>query len=370
MAEIQNRPNLQLKVVVASAAVIPRYGDLRGIIEADGFDVSGSAHTLIEGETPLTMAQSVGLGTVSLSGILQTIQPDITVAVGDRFDVLSWVIASAMMNIPIAHTMGGERSGTIDESIRHAITKFANIHFPASSDAYERIVRMGEDETNVHLTGCPRIDYLKHSTDESAGQINDSHADIFERFQGVGQPFSVKKEKFLLVSFHPVTTEYGTNGQYVVEILAALQNIGLKVIMLWPNADAGSGEIAKQIRVYRENNDTSWLTMFVNLPIDVYNYLMSHCLCIIGNSSSAIREGEFLGTPVVNIGSRQNQRQMGANVKNVNNDRAEIFSAVQNQIEHGRYKSEFIYGQGDAARKIVDEIEKFDFRKVQKINTY
>jgi UDP-hydrolysing UDP-N-acetyl-D-glucosamine 2-epimerase len=371
MNEIKRRPNLNLQVIVGAAAVISRYGLVSDLIKQDGFEVTASANTLIEGESPLAMSQSVGMGTIQLSNILDHLQPDFVLAIGDRFDVLSWVISAAMMNIPIAHTMGGERSGTIDESIRHAITKFSNIHFPASADAYERLIKMGEEDNTVHLTGCPRIDYVKQSlTDMQCNTNKHSGYDLFKDFRGVGTPFNTRSENFLLVSFHPVTTEYGLNGQAVDELLGALNELQYRVIMLWPNSDAGSGEVSKRIRVFRETHNPAWLNLFVNLPIDIYNDLMDRCLCLVGNSSSAIREAEYIGTPVVNIGSRQNLRQIGGNVINVDANKKKILVALKKQIKHGKYDSQFVYGDGNASSRIIDVIESVNIKATQKLNSY
>ena len=154
MKAIQEHPDLELKLLLAGAAVLPRFGDLRQILLDDGFIPDIITNSIVEGETPSAMSKSVGLGMIDYSMSLENMGPDCVVAVGDRFDVLPWVLSAAMMNIPIAHTMGGERTGTIDESIRHAITKFAHIHFPANQDSADRIIAMGEDPAAVHVVGC------------------------------------------------------------------------------------------------------------------------------------------------------------------------------------------------------------------------
>ena len=140
--------------------------------------------------------------------------------------------------------------------------------------------------------------------------------------------------------------------------------------MIWPNADAGSDEISKEIRKFRENNDPNWLHLFVNLPIEVYVQLMYQCSCMIGNSSSAIREGETIGVPAVNIGSRQNMRLKGKNIIDVNPNRKEIIKAINNQINHGRFKTEYLYGEGGSGEKISEILSKTSIVNTQKINYY
>ena len=370
MRAVNAHPELELSFVLAGAAVLPRFGDLRELVKEDGFTPDILTNTIVEGETPPAMSKSIGLGMIDYSMSLEKISPDCVLAIGDRFDVLPWVLAATMMNIPVAHTMGGERSGTIDESIRHAITKFANIHFPANEDSALRIEKMGEDPKTIHVVGCPRIDYVIECLDRVKEGGTVSSTEIFNRYKGVGQEFVLEEEPFLLVSFHPVTTEFGSNSHHIGEILAALDELKLKTIMIWPNADAGSDEISKTIRVFRENQKPDWLHLFVNLPIDVYVQLMHQCACMIGNSSSAVREGEVIGVPAVNVGSRQNMRLKGENLVDVEPDRKEIVEAIRKQIEHGHYDSEFLYGSGGSGEKIAQMLSKITIESTQKVNHY
>lgn len=370
MQAIKAHPDLELGFVLAGAAVLPRFGDLRKRVQEEGFIPDIVTNTIVEGETPTAMSKSIGLGMIDYSMSLEKLAPDCAIAIGDRFDVLPWVLAASMMNIPVAHTMGGERSGTIDESIRHAITKFANIHFPANQDAAARIIKMGEHENSVNVVGCPRIDYVIECLDEiKAGNLISSE-EIFRHYKGVGREFDIETEPFLLVSFHPVTTEFGSNKHHIRALLGALDALKIKTIMIWPNADAGSDEISKEIRVFRENHQPDWLHLFVNLPINVYVQLMHQCACMLGNSSSAIREGETIGVPAVNIGSRQNMRQKGKNIIDVAPDQDQIVEAVRQQMAHGHYASEFLYGAGGAGKKIAEILANTNLATTQKINAY
>src|SRR5258707_9764639 len=160
MRAISAHPALELQVVAAASALLDRYGTVVDLVEQDGFAIAAKVHMLIEGETPATMAKSTGLGLLELPTVFDTLAPDIVLTVGDRFETMATTLAAAYMNITIAHTMGGEVSGTIDESIRHAVTKFAHIHFPASREAAERIIKLGEPPETVFRVGCPRIDLV------------------------------------------------------------------------------------------------------------------------------------------------------------------------------------------------------------------
>jgi len=363
MRAVRDHPELELQLVVGASALLDRYGTVLDVIERDGFEPDERVFMLIEGETPATMAKSTGLGLLELPTAFDRLDPDVVITVGDRFETMATALAATYMNIPLAHTMGGEVSGNIDESIRHAVTKFAHIHFPACADAADRIVRMGEDPANVHMVGCPRMDLVA----EVLADGGDGLSSLFE--VGVGGRFSLD-EPFLLVSQHPVTTEYGDGGHQIGETLAAVQELDLPAIVLWPNADAGSEDIAAGMRRFREHEDDSKLHFFKNLPTTDYIRLMARTSCLVGNSSSAIREGAFIGTPSVNIGHRQDGRQRGPNLLDVAYDRGEIAGAVRRQLEHGPYETAPIYGDGHAGTRIADVLAETEMPSIQKRITY
>lgn len=363
MCAIQDHPDLELQVVAAASALLDRYGSVVDLIKQDGFNPAARVYMLVEGEIPATMAKSTGVGLMELPTIFDQLEPDIVLTVGDRFETMATTLAAAYMNIPLAHTMGGEVSGTIDESIRHAVTKFAHIHFPACSDARERIIKLGERPEDVHLVGCPRIDLVAEVLERDRNGLG---PDLFR--EGVGGVFNLN-EPFLMLSQHPVTTEYGAGERQITESLLAIEQMGLPTVALWPNADAGSDDIARGMRKFREHHDDSNIHFFKNLPTDIYISLMRRTTCLIGNSSSAIREGAFIGTPAVNIGSRQDMRQRGSNVIDVGYDREEIADAIQHQVDNGCYETEPIYGDGHAGVRIADVLSTCSWR-IQKRITY
>jgi UDP-hydrolysing UDP-N-acetyl-D-glucosamine 2-epimerase len=347
MRAVEEHLDLELQLVVGASALLDRYGSVAELIERDGFEPVERVFMLIEGETPSTMAKSTGLGLLELPTAFERLAPDVVITVGDRFETMATALAATYMNIPLAHTMGGEVSGNIDESIRHAVTKFAHVHFPASEGAGERIVKMGEDPENVHVVGCPRMDLVAEVLEDGS----DGLSDLFE--VGVGGRFSLD-EPFLIVSQHPVTTEYGDGKRQIQETLKAVQDLGVPAIVLWPNADAGAEHIAAGMRQWREHNDDSRLHFFKNLETSDYIKLMARTACLVGNSSSAIREGAFIGTPAVNIGPRQEGRERGSNVVDVEYDNAQIAGAVRDQMANGRYRMEPIYGDGHAGERIAE----------------
>jgi UDP-hydrolysing UDP-N-acetyl-D-glucosamine 2-epimerase len=363
MRAILAHPALELQVVVGASALLDRYGSLVQEIEKDGFTPAARVYMLVEGETPTTMAKSTGLGLLELPTVFEQIRPDVVLTVGDRFETMATTLAAAYMNIPLAHTMGGEVSGTIDESIRHAVTKFAHVHFPACSEARERIIRLGERPEDVHLVGCPRVDLVLEVQERYA---EGPGPDLFA--EGVGGTFDLG-QPFVMVSQHPVTTEYGEGERQITETLHAVREVGLPAIVFWPNADAGADDVARGIRKFRERHDDSRFHFFKNLPAETYVRLMMRTACLVGNSSSGIREGAFIGTPAVNVGSRQEMRQRGRNVADVDHDRRRIAEAVAAQVRHGRYAPEAIYGDGRAGERIAAILAERPLR-VQKRITY
>lgn len=251
------------------------------------------------------------------------------------------------MNIPVAHIQGGEVTGSIDEKVRHAVTKLADLHFVSTEKAAERVVRMGENRDHVFITGCPSIDL--------AGDILASPAldfNPFARYGGVGQTLDLENG-YLVVMQHPVTTEYEQARQQVTETLYAVHDIERPVLWFWPNVDAGSDGTSKAIRTFRELESTPNTHFFKNMAPTDFLRLIYNSTCLIGNSSVGIRESAFLGVPVVNIGSRQNGRERGHNVIDVGYDRQEIKGAIQRHILNGHYASDHTYGRGQAGKKIA-----------------
>ena len=348
MRAVREDSDLTLQLIVGASALLDRFGSVIDVIEADGFEANAKVTMIVEGETPGTMAKSTGLGLLELPTLLDLLKPHVVISVGDRFETMATAIAAAYMNIPVAHTMGGEISGTIDESVRHAVTKLSHVHFPANRQAADRIIRMGEDPAAVHVVGCPRIDLVAEIV-EKDGALGST--DWLER-EGAGAHIELD-EPFLLVTQHPVTTEYGQGEAQINETLAALQELRMPTIMLWPNADAGSEDTARGMRKFRERHRPEYIRFYKNFPIETWVRLMLASACIVGNSSAPIREGAYIGVPAVNIGTRQRGRDRGGNVVDVGCDRAEIVAAVRAQIAHGRYASDHLYGDGRAGGRIA-----------------
>lgn len=363
MSEIRKDSFFDLQLILTTSSILPRYGDISEIIKNDGFKINEKIFTLVEGETPATMAKSTGLALIEISSCFSRLKPDLIFVVGDRFETMSPALAASYMNIPIAHTMGGEVTGTIDESIRHALTKLSHLHFPASKEAKKRILMLGEKQKTVFNVGCPRIDFVKEVI------MKKKLIDKKILMRGVGKKIDINRP-FLVLSYHPVTTEYGRIDKQMRIILSVIDEIGFPTIILWPNADAGSADIAKVIRIFRENNKLNNARFFKNLPTETYIQIINKTHCLIGNSSSGIREGNFIGVPCVNIGTRQQGRERGDNVIDVDLNKKKITDAIFKQIKKKKFNQGKVYGNGNAAKKIIKILKKIENIEIQKRIAY
>jgi GDP/UDP-N,N'-diacetylbacillosamine 2-epimerase (hydrolysing) len=345
---VRDHPELELQLVAGASLVLERFGNALEVLTMDGFAPDATIRFIIEGETPATMAKSTGLGLLELPTVFELLQPDVVVTVADRFETIATAVAASYMNIPVAHTQGGEVSGSIDESVRHAVTKLAHVHFPATELAKQRVIAMGEDPAWVFNVGCPSIDLVAR-TDLGLRR------DVLEQFGGTGEPVD-PEQPFLLVMQHPVTTEYGQGLDQINQTLEAVGELGMQTLVFWPNVDAGSEDVAKGIRIFRELGQAHGFRFFRNLPPEMFVKLMAHCSCMVGNSSAALREGSFLGTPAVTVGSRQQGRERGSNLVEVEHDRAAIVDAIRDQLAHGPYERSSLFGDGTAGTKIADKL--------------
>jgi UDP-hydrolysing UDP-N-acetyl-D-glucosamine 2-epimerase len=344
---INRHPDLELQIVAAASALLDRYGNAVNVIERDGFKINRRVYMIVEGENLITSAKSTGLGLTELATVFDDLRPDAVITIADRYETIATSIAAAYMNIPLIHIQGGEVTGSIDEKVRHANTKLADIHLVSSVHAQERVARLGEDLDRIFVTGCPSIDLARRAI-ETAGEVES----LFERYGGVGRRFDLANG-YVVVLQHPVTTEYEQSRLQIEETLHAIAALDLPTLWFWPNVDAGSDGTSKGIRSFRERNNLPKVHFFKNLPPEDFIRLLNGSLCIIGNSSVAIRECAWLGVPAINIGSRQSGRDRGANVIDVGYEQEEIVRAVRTHLAKPRPKVDSIYGDGSAGERIA-----------------
>lgn len=350
MKAIQSDLDFELQTLCAGTMLLERFGQAERVVAADGFQIDGRVYLEVEGSVPVTMAKSIGLGIIEFSTEFQRLNPDVVLIIGDRYEALAATIAAAYMNLPVAHIQGGEISGSIDESARHAITKFAHLHLTSTERSASYIRQMGEHPDYVFNVGCPSGDYI-------IPMDADLSSDMFQKL-GVGGNIDVNSP-FFLVIFHPITTDLENQREQAVQLINALHEIQHPTIWIWPNVDAGSNHISKALRVYREHNNASWLYLIKNLDPITYQRTLKRAVCAIGNSSSFVRDSTFSGTPVVLVGNRQVGREHGENLISCPPISADIVHAIRKQTKLGRRPPSNLYGDGNASQKIIKALKSF-----------
>ncbi len=354
---IRDHNDLELQLVVAGSALLDRYGTAVNYIEEDGFEIAAKVFMVLEGENKTSMAKTTGLGVMELSNILYNLNPDAVVTIADRFETIATSIAAAYQNIPLIHIQGGEVTGNIDEKVRHANSKLADIHLVASENAKERLIKMGEDPDYVFNTGCPSID-IAHQVAESP----ELDFDPLQKYGGVGENINWK-DGYVVVMQHPVTTEYDEARNHVTMTLEAIHELGIPTFWFWPNVDAGADGTSNGIRSYREIHQPENIHFFKNMVPEDFLRLLVNSKGLVGNSSVGIRECAFLGVPVVNIGTRQNRRERGNNVIDVDYDKSQLKGAIQTVLNGDlRIQPNALYGNGDSGKKIADILADVELR--------
>jgi bifunctional UDP-N-acetylglucosamine 2-epimerase / N-acetylmannosamine kinase len=356
LVEINKDPELELQLVIAGSALLGRYGTAVNYIENDGFSIAAKVFVVLEGENPTSMAKTTGLAVMELANVFYNLKPDVVITIADRFETLATSIAASYQNIPLLHLQGGEVTGNIDEKVRHANTKLADIHLVASEDARQRVIKLGEDPDYVFCTGCPSIDLAAEVLKKPALDF-----DPIKKYGGVGSEIDLSNG-YLVVMQHPVTTEYQMARHQIDTTLHAIQDLNVPTLWFWPNVDAGSDSTSSGIRAFREKYDPENIHFFKNMEPNDFLRLLHHSKALIGNSSVGIRECSFLGVPVVNIGSRQHRRERGKNIIDVDYNKEEIKEAITKHMNSPRPSSEHIFGDGTAGKQIADVIKKVPLR--------
>jgi len=344
---IKNHAKLELQLVVAGSALLNRYGSSIDYIENDGFEIKEKVFMILEGDNATSMGKTTGLGIMELSSVFYRLQPDEDITIADRLETIATSIAASYQNIPLVHIQGGEVTGNIDEKVRHANTKLADIHLVASQDAYERVIKMGERPEVVFNTGCPSIDLALEIKNNPTLDF-----DPFKKYGGVGELINWK-DGYIVVMQHPVTTEYKSAREDVLKTLDVIKELNIPTFWFWPNVDAGSDGTSSGIRRFREINQPKNIHFFKNMEPNDFLKLLANSKCLIGNSSVGIRECSYLGVPVVNIGTRQNNRKRGDNVIDVPHNEDKIRAAIEVQLFRKQINSESIYGNGNAGFQIA-----------------
>jgi UDP-hydrolysing UDP-N-acetyl-D-glucosamine 2-epimerase len=357
---IQKHPNLELELIVTGMHLSKEFGYTFKEIKRDRFKTA-ILNTLYSEDTGAAMTRTIGRCVLQLADTLEDMKPDILLVLTDLGHTLAGAIVGAYMNIPVAHISGGDVSGTVDEPVRHAITKLSHIHFPATKKSAERIIKMGEESWRVHIVGAPGLDSILNEKlivcEEIAKKYN----------------LDLAKPVVLMVQ-HPVTTECDEAAKQIRETLNAIVELKHQTVLIYPNADAGGRRMIKVIKKYEKY---PFIKTFKSLPHKEYLSLMKIADVMVGNSSSGIVEAPSFHLPVVNIGTRQEGRERAGNVIDVDYDKNKIIKAVKKALHDEKFKAKVKkckspYGDGKASQRIVKILSeiKIDKKLLQKRMTY
>jgi GDP/UDP-N,N'-diacetylbacillosamine 2-epimerase (hydrolysing) len=356
LQRIQQSQRLELSIIVTGMHLLRDYGLTVSQIEAAGLPIAARVAVEDGPPTGALMAKNVGRMLIGFVEALQTIQPDIVMVLGDRGEMLAGALAAIHLNIPVVHIHGGERSGTVDEPMRHAISKLAHFHFVATDESRMRLIRMGEVADHVFIVGAPGLDGLKQSV------LVDRQTLCAEVGLDPARPIA-------LVVYHPVLQEAGNSGEYAALIVDAVLAKGLQIMALKPNSDAGSASVRIALEARASAGD---IYLATHLPRPKYVSWLAATDILVGNSSSGIVEAATFGTPVVNIGSRQHLRQRNSNVIDSPVDRAGLDHALGRALASSRFDCDNIYGDGRAGERITELLASIDLSEssVAKTNVY
>ena len=351
---IKKSKKFELKIILTSSSILFKYGDLKKIIINDGFKVDYTFFSHIEGENNVTMTKSVSIIINELTTAFQLIKPDIVVTIGDRYETMATGICCSFLNIYLVHIQGGELTSSVDEKVRHAITKLSNLHLVCTNQAKKIVIQMGENKNRVFNVGCTSIDLIK--------KINFNKNLNLDKYKfGVGYKIDLEK-KYLVVLIHPNTLDYQKNLKLVSNTFKAITKLDIQTLWIWPNVDAGSDLISRFLRSEREEKKNLKINFYKNFEPEDFLKIIKKSECLIGNTSSGIRECSYLGIPFVNIGDRQDQRERGNNVIDTKINDKFISKNIQMAIKKKKkIKKSKLYGNGNASTKILKILNKIDF---------
>ena len=350
MSEIARDQQLILQLVVTGAHLSAEFGHTYRYIEQDGFHIDLKVDILLDGDTPLSITKSTGKGVMGFADAYDTLKPDIVVVLGDRYEILAAAQAAMLMQIPLAHIHGGETTeGAVDESIRHAVTKMAHLHFTSAAPYRQRVIQMGENPKNVFAVGAPGLDNF-------VGMDLPDHASLEESLG-----FELKKPLFL-VTFHPETLigkDPGATVRPLLDALAAFDNA--TCIITKANADAGGRAINTELGDFADKYSDRVL-LASSLGQSRYLGLLKLVDVVVGNSSSGVIEAPAVGVPSVNIGDRQKGRLRAASVVDCENTSLDITEAIHKCMSKVFRKQAFLcgnpYGEPGKISKEIKEILK------------
>lgn len=354
LEELNRRSDVDLHVILGGTALLSKYSSkyahVRTMLEDSGIKNIYEMYFNLEGDNHVTKAKTTGLGVIEFSTLFNNLKPDLVVVRGDRFEVLSATIAAAYMNISIAHIEGGDLSGSIDESVRHAVTKLSHIHFATNEPAKARILKMGEHKKYVFNFGSPDVEVVHRIGNGKSIDLGKT---------GSGASIDPKQD-YLMVMYHPVTNDAGDSSLHTKSLLKAVQETGMQTLWFWPNADVGTEEISRELRVFKDNAKNHKIHFMRYVSPKDFIWLLKNTRALIGNSSAGLKESSYLGVPVVNVGNRQSNRLRAENVVDVGYDPVAIKKAIEKQLAVGRYPVSHLYKAENTAKNIARTLATID----------
>jgi GDP/UDP-N,N'-diacetylbacillosamine 2-epimerase (hydrolysing) len=356
LQRIAATPGLRLQVAVAGMHLSAQHGHTVDEVAASGLEICARIPYDMATRSGASMAEGIAACLQGMTQLLARDKPDALLVLGDRGEMLAGAVAALHVGVPCVHIHGGERSGTVDEPVRHAISKLASYHFVATADARERLQRMGEEPARIHVTGAPGLDGLQQLA-------------AMDREDCLAALKLPAGSRFVLAMFHPVVQQAGEAFMQAQALMAALQQAQLPVVWLEPNADAGSRDVLRALDTGQLPAGSQRIT---HLPRPLYAAALRHCEALVGNSSSGVIEAASFGTPVLNIGDRQRMREHGPNVLDVPAEAAAIARGLAQQLGHGRYGCDNGWGDGHAGERIAELLATLPLAAglLEKINSY
>lgn len=359
MKEIQNDPDLQLQLIVTGMHLSPEFGLTYKVIEQDGFHIDAKVEMLLSSDTPVGIAKSIGLGVIGFAEALDRLKPDMMVVLGDRYEILAAAQAALVARIPMAHIAGGDTTeGAIDEAIRHSISKMSHLHFVTNNQAAERVRQLGENPAHIYNVGSLGIDFIRRM-------------ELLNRHQLEEQLNFTFLSRNILVTFHPVTLESNTAAQQFDELLAALDQLGPKVGVIFtnPNSDTDGRILIQMIDEYTKTHDNT--KAFTSLGQLRYLSTIAQVDAVVGNSSSGLYEVPSFKKPTVNIGDRQKGRLQASSIISCSNYQQEIYDSIQRAFRLDCTKVQNPYNHGDTSTQILAVLKNIsDFTGLLKKHFY
>jgi UDP-hydrolysing UDP-N-acetyl-D-glucosamine 2-epimerase len=340
LKKLSINPQMELSLIVVGMHLSNEFGYTLNEIKQDGFKIGATINVLHTDDTRLAMAESIGNAVTEISTRLAKLCPDILIVLGDRSEMLAGAVSATYLGIPVAHIHGGDISGNIDEPVRHAITKLSHIHFSATNESAQRIIKMGEESWRVHVVGAPGLDLI----------LNDAVPDATQ----IAKKYQLDLTKpLILVVQHSVVPEAEEAPNQIFETLEAIKALKCQTVIIYPNADAGGRHMIEIIKNYE---NCPFIKTFESVPHEDYLGLMKVTSVMVGNSSSGIIEAPSFGLPVINVGTRQLGRQRAKNVVDVGYSKEEIIREVRKVLDKSN-KHEMspkgLYGDGKAGERIA-----------------